>query len=104
MEVWFGRHRVDLLLRGLPAGKWHSFKKSNRRVRLVGWIIGPIPPGHALAIEIDGPHHDGDRDARRDADLREHHQVYVVHCHSTKHHNSWTRYACVFLVRQPVCC
>lgn len=79
IEVWFGRYREDLLLRGLPAGKWHSFKKSKRRMRLFGRIIGPIPRDHALAIEIDGPHHDGDRDGRRDADLREHHQVYIVH-------------------------
>jgi hypothetical protein len=32
-----------------------------------------------LAIEIDGPHDEGDRDTQRDADLREHHQVCVVH-------------------------
>jgi hypothetical protein len=44
MEVWFGRYRVDLLLRGLPVGKWKSFETSKRRVRLFGRIIGPNTP------------------------------------------------------------
>lgn len=78
MEVCFGPYRVDLLLEGLPANKWKSFEKSKRRVRLFGRIIGPIPPQHLLAIEIDGPHHEGNRDAKRDAYLREHHRVYIV--------------------------
>ena len=78
IEVCFGRYRVDLLLRGLPAHMRQSFEKSKRRVRLFGRIIGPIPRGHVLAIEIDGPQHEGNRDGRRDAYLREQHHVYVV--------------------------
>jgi hypothetical protein len=78
IEVRFGQYRVDLLLRGLPAQMWQSFEKSERRARLFGRIIGPIPRGHVLAIEIDGPNHDGDSDAKRDAYLREQHRVYVV--------------------------
>jgi hypothetical protein len=77
-EVSFGPYRVDLLIRGLPASKWRAFLRSKRRVRLFGRIIGPIPPGHALAIEIDGPKHEGDFDSQRDAYLLEHHKVYVV--------------------------
>jgi hypothetical protein len=78
IEVEFGPYRVDLLLRGIPARKWQSFEKSKRRVRLFGRLVGPIPHGHALAIEIDGPHHEGNRDSERDAYLREHYKVYVV--------------------------
>ena len=78
LEVSFGPYRVDILLRGLPNRLWQSFRKSKRRVRLFGRIIGPIPPGHALAIEIDGPQHEGNRDRRRDAYLRKHHRIYVV--------------------------
>ena len=62
----------------VPTRKWRSFEKSKRRVRLFGRLVGPIPRGHALAIEIDGPHHEGNRDSERDAYLREHHNVYVV--------------------------
>lgn len=57
---------------------WQSFEKSKRRVRLFGRLVGPIPRGHALAIEIDGPHHEGNRDSERDAYLLKHHNVYVV--------------------------
>jgi len=78
MEVWFGRCRVDLLVKGLPARMKQSYEKSKGRLRLFGRKIGPVPRGHVLAIEIDGPDNDGNRDARRDAYLREHHQVYVV--------------------------
>lgn len=78
MDVSFGRYRVDLVIRGLPARMQESFIKSGRRVPLFNREIGPIPPGHVLAIEIDGPHYEGDRDVQRDAYLRAHHRVYVV--------------------------
>jgi hypothetical protein len=78
IEVKFGPYRVDLLLRGIPGRKWQSFENSKRRVRLFGRLVGPIPRGHALAIEIDGPHHEGNRDSERDAYLLEKHKVYVV--------------------------
>ena len=78
LEVSFGPYRVDLLLRGLPTHILQSFEKSKRRVRLFGRLVGTIPRGHLLAIEIDGPHHEGNRDTQRDAYLREHHKVYVV--------------------------
>jgi len=78
MEVRFGPYRVDLLLKGVPARMWQSFDKSKRRVRLFGRMVGPIPRGHVLAIEIDGPHHEGNGDSRRDAYLLERHKVYVV--------------------------
>jgi very-short-patch-repair endonuclease len=54
-----------------------SFIKSGRRVALFDKEVGPIPRGHVLAIEIDGPHEE-DRDARRDGYLLKNHKVYVV--------------------------
>jgi hypothetical protein len=66
IEVSFGRYRVDLLLRGLPRRLKRSHERSKGKLRLFGRRIGRIPHGHFLAIEIDGPHHDGNRDAQRD--------------------------------------
>lgn len=78
MEVWFGRYRVDLLVKGLPRRLKRSYEKSKGKLRLFGRRVGPIPRGHFLAIEIDGSHHEGGRDARRDEYLLKHHKVYVV--------------------------
>lgn len=78
MEVRFGPYRVDLLLRGLPRRLKQAHEKSRGKLRLFGRRIGPIPPGHLLAIEIDGPHHEGKRGSRRDAYLLRYHRVYVV--------------------------
>ena len=78
IEVSFGRYRVDLLLRGLPRRLKRSYERSKGKLRLFGRRIGPIPHGHFLAIEIDGPHHEGNRDAQRDQYLLKHHKVYVV--------------------------
>lgn len=78
LEVRFGPYRVDILLSGLPRWMWKSFEQSQRRVRLFGRLVGPIPRGHLLAIEIDGPHHEGNSDSQRDAYLLKHHKVYVV--------------------------
>jgi hypothetical protein len=78
MEVWFGRYRVDLLLRGLPRRLKQQYERSGGKLRLFGRRIGPIPREYVLAIEIDGSHHEGNRDTRRDEYLMMHHKVYVV--------------------------
>jgi very-short-patch-repair endonuclease len=78
LEVWFGRYRVDLLIRGLPARMQPSFIKSGRRLQLFGRMIGPIPHGHVLAIGMDGSNHECNRDDEQEDYLCDHHRLYVV--------------------------
>jgi hypothetical protein len=78
IEVCFGPYRVDLLIRGLRRRLKRAYDRSRGKLRLFNRRIGPVPAGHFLAIEIDGPHHEGNRDAWRDEYLLRRHKVFVV--------------------------